>query len=107
MIVSVHDWGLLVRLSPLLKAVVPALQLSDVRLKNFRLRFAPGQRVKGRVLDIISEEEQTDRSKSSGAKKVSLTLKKTLVSSTLALITDWSQALPGERRSRKKKNRFF
>ena len=82
-IIAIEDFGLLVRLSDKMTGLVPLVHLADVIIRKPAAKFKIDQKIKCRVLWVDSEE-----------KKVTLTAKKTLLNSSLPLITSYD-AKPG------------
>jgi rRNA biogenesis protein RRP5 len=78
--------GLVLQLNATLKALVPALHMSDLGTKKggTKGKFKEGQKVTGRVLSVDPVE-----------KKVQVTLKKSLLGSKLPVLSDLRQASPG------------
>uniref|UniRef100_A0A3P9LQM6 Protein RRP5 homolog n=1 Tax=Oryzias latipes TaxID=8090 RepID=A0A3P9LQM6_ORYLA len=76
--------GMVVHLSDHIKGLVPRTHLSDIVLKNPEKKYAPGMKVKCRVLSVDPE-----------GKKLYLTRKKALVESPLPLFLSYSDARPG------------
>uniref|UniRef100_H2MCJ8 Programmed cell death 11 n=1 Tax=Oryzias latipes TaxID=8090 RepID=H2MCJ8_ORYLA len=76
--------GMVVHLSDHIKGLVPRTHLSDIVLKNPEKKYAPGMKVKCRVLSVDPE-----------GKKLYLTRKKALVESPLPLFLTYSDARPG------------
>jgi hypothetical protein len=72
------------QVTPTIKALVPALHVSDVGSKKAKSKFKEGQVVEGRVLSVEPDSN-----------KVVLTLKKTLLGSKLPPLADVRQAAPG------------
>lgn len=81
------EGGLLLQLTPSVHAAVPAAHLSDVApsAKAHR-KFKVGQRVQGRVLQVDGLQ-----------KRVTVTLKQTLVDSKLPIISTAEAVVPGSR----------
>ena len=67
---SFHGFGMLVALSPHIKALVPPLHFADIPLSDPRKAYKAGQKVRTRVLHVDAK-----------SRHVLLSLKKTLVSS--------------------------
>ena len=83
---KVDDTCLKLRLSPHLKAHVPALHFSDASHKKAHKKFKEGQVVNGKVLEV-------DREK----KKIIVTLKQTLLESKYPILTSFEDASTGIR----------
>ena len=83
-IASFHSFGLLVQLSPNIRALVPVLHYADIPLSDPRKVYKKDQRVKARVLYVDPK-----------ARRVLLTLKKTLVNSPHPLLTSLASAEVG------------
>jgi len=72
------------QITPTIKALVPALHISDLGTKKSKGKYKEGQSVQGRVLAVDLD-----------SKKVTVTLKKTLLGSKLAPLADVRQAVAG------------
>jgi rRNA biogenesis protein RRP5 len=85
-VLSLQSFGALVKLAPNVRAIIPTVHLSDVELTKVSKakKFAVGKTVKCRVLTVDYVQ-----------KKVALTAKKTLVGSTLPIISTYDQAQKG------------
>ncbi|CAK8990352.1 rRNA biogenesis protein RRP5 (AtRrp5) (Ribosomal RNA-processing protein 5), partial [Durusdinium trenchii] len=86
-IFRVMDNAVLVALSEQVRAIVPGMHLSDVKITDPARRFKVGQLVKCKVLDTNFDDMS--------APKVSLTMKKTLLNSSEVSITSFTEAKPG------------
>ncbi|XP_054974742.1 protein RRP5 homolog isoform X2 [Sorex araneus] len=82
-VLSMKPFGMLVELSKQIRGLVPSLHLADVLMKNPEKKYKVGKEVKCRVLLCDPD-----------AKKLLLTLKKTLVQSKLPAITCYADAKP-------------
>ncbi|KAK9768908.1 rRNA biogenesis protein rrp5 [Basidiobolus ranarum] len=76
--------GILIEFSSTINGFVPSMHMSDIKLLHPEKKFKAGDKVKCRVL-------HTDAAQ----KKVILTLKKSLVSSTLPIFKSYHDATPG------------
>ncbi|XP_004680525.1 PREDICTED: protein RRP5 homolog [Condylura cristata] len=83
-VVTMKSCGMLVKVGEHIRGLVPTMHLADILLKNPEKKFHIGDEVKCRVLLCDPD-----------AKKLLLTLKKTLVESTLPAITSYADAKPG------------
>lgn len=83
-VLAIKPFGILVKVGEQIKGLVSSLHLADVMMKNPEKKYHIGDEVKCRVL--ICDPE---------AKKLIMTLKKTLVTSTLPAITSYEDAKPG------------
>jgi len=83
-VVSIESFGVLLKLTHHLTALIPTLHLSDVHLKDPSKRFEVGQKLKARVLYV---EE--------ASKKIIVTLKKSLLNSNLPLVKSYAEAKEG------------
>ncbi|KAL1787295.1 RRP5-like [Sigmodon hispidus] len=83
-VLAVKPFGLLVKVGEQIRGLVPSMHLADVMMKNPEKKYHLGDEVKCRVL--LCEPE---------AKKLIMTLKKTLVTSKLPAITCYEDAKPG------------
>ncbi|XP_066475340.1 protein RRP5 homolog [Tiliqua scincoides] len=81
---TLKPFGMLVKVTEHIKGLVPRLHLADVFLKQPEKKYKEGSTVKCRVL--ISNPE---------ARKLLLTLKKTLVGSPLPILASYEDAKPG------------
>ncbi|XP_076982024.1 protein RRP5 homolog isoform X2 [Tamandua tetradactyla] len=80
---TLKPYGMLVKVSEQIKGLVPSMHLADIPMKNPEKKYHVGDEVKCRVLLCDPE-----------AKKLLLTLKKTLVESKLPAITCYTDAKP-------------
>ncbi|PRW20900.1 RRP5-like protein [Chlorella sorokiniana] len=85
-VVRVEDYGLLVAITPSIRALVPVLHASDLGSAKGLKKYKEGQKVAGKVLSVDT-----------ASKKVTLTLKPSVVGSKLAPITCLQAAVPGGR----------
>jgi rRNA biogenesis protein RRP5 len=85
-VVRSDEAGVVVQLAPGVRAHVPPAHVSDVASAKAHRKFKEGQRVAGRVLQVDPAR-----------KRVTLTLKQTLVDSKLAAIADAGAAVAGAR----------
>ncbi|XP_037353757.1 protein RRP5 homolog [Talpa occidentalis] len=83
-VVTIKSCGMLVKVGEHIRGLVPTMHLADIRLKNPEKKYHVGDEVKCRVLLCDPD-----------AKKLLLTLKKTLVGSKLPAITSYADAKPG------------
>ncbi|EDL42026.1 programmed cell death protein 11 [Mus musculus] len=83
-VLAIKPFGILVKVGEQIKGLVPSMHLADIMMKNPEKKYSPGDEVKCRVLLCDPE-----------AKKLIMTLKKTLVTSKLSLITCYEGAKPG------------
>eukprot|EP00795_Rhopilema_esculentum_P012276 gene12276-2918_t len=79
-IVTLEDFGILVKLSDQIKGLCPKLHLADINLKHPEKKFVDGKSVKCRVIAVKPEK-----------KRLTLTHKKTLVNSELPIVTSYSK----------------
>lgn len=79
-IVNLTERGLFVSISGIVHAVVWPNHYADIRLKHPERKFKPGNSIKCRVLLVDPEKN-----------RISLTAKKSLIESTLPIISDVSQ----------------
>ncbi|XP_038614080.1 protein RRP5 homolog [Tachyglossus aculeatus] len=82
-VMALRPFGMLVKVSQNIKGLVPLLHLADVKLKQPEKKFHLGDEIKGRVLSC-----------NPNVKKLVLTLKKTLVNSSLPVLTSYQAAKP-------------
>ncbi|XP_010624753.1 protein RRP5 homolog isoform X2 [Fukomys damarensis] len=83
-VLSIRPFGMLVKVGEQMRGLVPATHLADVLLKNPEKKYHIGDKVKCRVLLCDPE-----------AKRLIMTLKKTLVISKLPIIACYEDAKPG------------
>ncbi|XP_060027377.1 protein RRP5 homolog [Erinaceus europaeus] len=83
-VLTIKPYGMLVKVGHQIRGLVHPTHLADILLKNPEKKYHIGDEVKCRVLLCDPE-----------ARKLSLTLKKTLVESQLPLITSYANAKPG------------
>uniref|UniRef100_A0A2K6G8A1 Protein RRP5 homolog n=1 Tax=Propithecus coquereli TaxID=379532 RepID=A0A2K6G8A1_PROCO len=83
-VLTIKPYGMLVKVGQQIRGLVPAMHLADILIKNPEKKYHVGDEVKCRVLLCDPE-----------AKKLMMTLKKTLVESTLPAITCYADAKPG------------
>ncbi|KAI8105276.1 hypothetical protein M9435_000444 [Picochlorum sp. BPE23] len=81
---KVDEYSMIVKLSPTLKASVPAIHFSDAAHKRSHKKFKVGQTISGRVLEVNKRK-----------KKIVITLKKTLVDSKLPILASIKDASAG------------
>ncbi|XP_069467805.1 protein RRP5 homolog [Ambystoma mexicanum] len=81
---TLRPFGIIVKITDHLTGLVPSMHLADVRIKKPEKKYSEGQPVKCRVLTVFPE-----------AKKLILTLKKTLIDSSLPVISSYLDAKPG------------
>ncbi|XP_004474045.2 protein RRP5 homolog isoform X2 [Dasypus novemcinctus] len=80
---TIKPYGMLVKVDEQIRGLVPSMHLADILMKNPEKKYHIGDEVKCRVLLCDPE-----------AKKLMLTLKKTLVQSKLPAITCYADAKP-------------
>ncbi|XP_037659989.1 protein RRP5 homolog isoform X3 [Choloepus didactylus] len=80
---TVKPYGMLVKVSEQITGLVPSMHLADILMKNPEKKYHVGDEVKCRVLLCDPE-----------AKKLMMTLKKTLVESKLPAVTCYADAKP-------------
>ncbi|XP_042312708.1 protein RRP5 homolog isoform X1 [Sceloporus undulatus] len=83
-VLTLKPFGMQVKVTEYIKGLVPSLHLADVPLKQPEKKYSVGASVKCRVL--VSNPE---------ARKIVLTLKKTLVNSKLPVLASYEDAKPG------------
>ncbi|XP_005403867.1 PREDICTED: protein RRP5 homolog isoform X1 [Chinchilla lanigera] len=83
-VLTIKPFGLLVKVGEQMRGLVPAVHLADILMKSPEKKYHIGDEVKCRVLFCDPE-----------AKKLIMTLKKTLVTSKLPVITCYEDAKPG------------
>ncbi|KAM9197460.1 protein RRP5 homolog [Dugong dugon] len=83
-VLTIKPYGMLVKVGEQIKGLVPPMHLADVLMKNPEKKYRIGDEVKCRVLVCDPE-----------AKKLMMTLKKTLVESKLPAVTCYADAKPG------------
>ncbi|XP_031246466.1 protein RRP5 homolog [Mastomys coucha] len=83
-VLAIKPFGILVKVGEQMKGLVPSMHLADIMMKNPEKKYNTGDEVKCRVLLCDPE-----------AKKLIMTLKKTLVTSKLPAITCYEDAKPG------------
>ncbi|XP_027785676.2 protein RRP5 homolog isoform X1 [Marmota flaviventris] len=83
-VLTIKPFGILVKVGEQMRGLVPAMHLADILMKNPEKKYHIGDEVKCRVLLCDPE-----------AKKLVMTLKKTLVTSKLPAITCYGDAKPG------------
>lgn len=81
---KVDEYSMIVKLSPTLKASIPAIHFSDAPHKKSHKKFKVGQTVSGRILEVNKRK-----------KKIVVTLKKTLVDSKLPILASIEDASAG------------
>lgn len=82
-VLTIKPFGMLVKVGDQIRGLVPPMHLADILLKDPEKKYHTGDEVKGRVLFCDPE-----------AKKLVMTLKKTLVMSKLPAITCYEDAKP-------------
>ncbi|XP_020036363.2 protein RRP5 homolog isoform X2 [Castor canadensis] len=83
-VLTIKPFGILVKVGEQMRGLVPPMHLADILIKNPEKKYHIGDEVKCRVLLCDPE-----------AKKLIMTLKKTLVMSKLPAITCYDDAKPG------------
>ncbi|XP_028367529.1 protein RRP5 homolog isoform X3 [Phyllostomus discolor] len=83
-VLTIKPYGMLVKVSEQIRGLVPPVHLADILMKNPEKKYRVGDEVTCRVLLCDPE-----------AKKLMMTLKKTLVESKLPAITCYADAKPG------------
>ncbi|XP_067565605.1 protein RRP5 homolog isoform X3 [Pseudorca crassidens] len=83
-VMTMKPYGMLVKVGRQIRALVPPMHLADILMKNPEKKYHVGDEVKCRVLLCDPE-----------ARKLMMTLKKTLVESKLPAITCYADAKPG------------
>jgi len=83
---KIDENAIFVRLAPHLKGMVPILHMSDAASVNTYKKFKVGQKVKGKILEIDSKR-----------KRVKVSLKQSLVDSSLPIISCIEDAKAGMR----------
>ncbi|XP_051002694.1 protein RRP5 homolog [Acomys russatus] len=83
-VLAIKPFGILVKVGEQIKGLVPSMHLADIMMKNPEKKYHIGDEVKCRVLLCDPE-----------AKKLIMTLKKTLITSKLPAITCYEDAKPG------------
>ncbi|XP_032137384.1 protein RRP5 homolog isoform X1 [Sapajus apella] len=83
-VLTIKPYGMLVKVGEQMRGLVPPMHLADILMKNPEKKYHIGDEVKCRVLLCDPE-----------AKKLMMTLKKTLVESKLPAITCYADAKPG------------
>lgn len=83
-VLALKPFGMLVKVGEQMRGLVPSIHLADIVMKNPEKKFNTGDEVKCKVLLCDPE-----------AKKLIMTLKKTLVTSKLPAITCYEDAKPG------------
>ncbi|GAB1302513.1 Protein RRP5 homolog [Apodemus speciosus] len=83
-VLAIKPFGILVKVGEQMRGLVPSVHMADIMMKNPEKKYSPGDEVKCRVLLCDPE-----------AKKLIMTLKKTLVTSKLPAITCYEDATPG------------
>ncbi|XP_042545191.1 protein RRP5 homolog isoform X1 [Dipodomys spectabilis] len=83
-VLTIKPFGMLVKVGEQIKGLVPTMHLADILIKNPEKKYHIGDEVKCRVLLCDPE-----------AKKLIMTLKKTLIMSKLPIITSYNDAKPG------------
>ena len=69
-VVSIESYGILIKLTSVLKALIPTVHASDVILSDLHKKYKIGQTVKARVLHVDAK-----------TKRITLTAKKNFVKS--------------------------
>ncbi|XP_059955998.1 protein RRP5 homolog isoform X2 [Mesoplodon densirostris] len=83
-VMTIKPYGMLVKVGKQIRALIPPTHLADILMKNPEKKYHAGDEVKCRVLLCDPE-----------ARKLLMTLKKTLVESKLPAITSYADAKPG------------
>ncbi|XP_032986420.1 protein RRP5 homolog isoform X3 [Rhinolophus ferrumequinum] len=83
-VLTIKPYGILVKVAEYIRGLVPPMHLADIPMKNPEKKYHIGDEVMCRVLLCDPE-----------AKKLMMTLKKTLVESKLPAITCYADAKPG------------
>lgn len=83
-VLAIRPFGILVKVGEQMRGLVPSMHLADIVMKNPEKKYHLGDEVKCRVLLCDPE-----------AKKLLMTLKKTLVTSKLPAIACYEDAKPG------------
>uniref|UniRef100_A0A8C0I1D8 Protein RRP5 homolog n=2 Tax=Balaenoptera musculus TaxID=9771 RepID=A0A8C0I1D8_BALMU len=83
-VMTIKPYGILVKVGKQIRGLVPPMHLADILMKNPEKKYHVGDEVKCRVLLCDPE-----------ARKLMMTLKKTLVESKLPAITCYADAKPG------------
>uniref|UniRef100_A0A452VGN1 Protein RRP5 homolog n=1 Tax=Ursus maritimus TaxID=29073 RepID=A0A452VGN1_URSMA len=83
-VLTVKSYGMLVKVGEQIRGLIPPMHLADILMKNPEKKYRIGDEVKCRVLLCDPE-----------AKKLMMTLKKTLIESKLPAITRYADARPG------------
>lgn len=83
-VASLEKFGVLVTLTDHIRGLVPRTHLANVPLQHPEKMYNVGDKIKCRVLKVNAE-----------TKRVTLTRKKTLVGSKLAIVTSYAEAVPG------------
>lgn len=83
-VLAIKPFGILVKVGEQMRGLVPSMHLADIMMKNPEKKYHLGDEVKCRVLLCDPE-----------AKRLIMTLKKTLVSSKLPAIMCYEDAKPG------------
>uniref|UniRef100_A0A8C0PH43 Protein RRP5 homolog n=1 Tax=Canis lupus familiaris TaxID=9615 RepID=A0A8C0PH43_CANLF len=81
---TIEPYGMLVKVGEQIRGLIPPMHLADILIKNPEKKYHIGDEVKCRVLLCDPE-----------AKKLMMTLKKTLIESKLPAITCYADAKPG------------
>ncbi|XP_077604551.1 protein RRP5 homolog isoform X1 [Crocuta crocuta] len=83
-VLTIKPYGMLVKVGEQIRGLVPPIHLADILIKNPEKKYHIGDEVKCRVLLCDPE-----------AKKLMMTLKKTLIESKLPAVTCYADAKPG------------
>ncbi|XP_057386642.1 protein RRP5 homolog isoform X2 [Balaenoptera acutorostrata] len=83
-VMTIKPYGMLVKVGKQIRGLVPPMHVADILMKNPEKKYHAGDEVKCRVLLCDPE-----------ARKLMMTLKKTLVESKLPAITCYADAKPG------------
>jgi hypothetical protein len=83
-VTSVGDFGVVLQLGPGVRGLCPARHLGDTRIRDPAARFKVGKELQCRVLSVDPAR-----------RKLLLTHKKTLVTSTLPVLSAYEDAAPG------------
>ncbi|XP_011234650.1 protein RRP5 homolog isoform X2 [Ailuropoda melanoleuca] len=83
-VLTIKSYGMLVKVGEQIRGLIPPMHLADILMKNPEKKYRIGDEVKCRVLLCDPE-----------AKKLMMTLKKTLIESKLPAVTCYADAKPG------------
>ncbi|KAK9823324.1 hypothetical protein WJX72_001906 [[Myrmecia] bisecta] len=85
-VAAIEDYGMFVSLSTSIRALVPSVHMSDLNTLKARTKYAVGQKVRGRVLEVDP-----------AARRITMSLKKGLVTSKLPPLVNIQDAVVGAR----------